>query len=131
MKLCQVCHKQITNPVHPERVLQQIEQWLYESAPYLVNTLSVMRQTLPVNYKIRPNQRCIHTEKDVHVCPSCTVDHAKQWLKTANAPQGVIKRYNELFTYDIIGRTVSEPVKIQKPLHQEKPLQTSEIPEYL
>lgn len=131
MKHCQLCHKRIKDPIRPERVLQQINQWLHQSAPYLADSMPAIQQTLPINYEIRKDQRCVHSENEVKVCPSCTVDHAEEWLQTLNAPEGVLKRYNELFSYNVIGRKMSQPVTVPKPLKREKPLQTNEIPEYL
>ena len=100
MTLCIQCDEHITNPIHPDRLMAEVRQWLHQVAPYMLPVFPTIKQSLPKSNLDDVCETCIHEGKKTQVCPYCVTEHVYDWLCDMDAPTGVIERYLKLFSYD-------------------------------
>ncbi|MBU1201001.1 MAG: hypothetical protein KJ583_07555 [Nanoarchaeota archaeon] len=89
MNECIVCREVITNPVCVECIEMEIQTWLYEVKPELVEELN--RVTDEINFKFGDTS-CILCKEDMSVCTYCYIHHILTWLEKHPYLIGEFKR---------------------------------------
>lgn len=90
MEACMLCNVVVTNPVCLECVEQEIEDWLYETAPELVWELR--RRTDEINVKFGATN-CILCKEEMNICNYCYIQHVMLWLEQYPELMPEFKRY--------------------------------------
>lgn len=99
MGACVLCKEQITNPLSPERIEEQIASWLIDSQPELVNSFFETSKEIIEN-NVKNEDFCIVTGKKMNVCTYCYTEHILKWLLTTKPDWKTIKEYFKYFDYD-------------------------------
>ena len=98
MGACVTCGQQITNPLCPERLAEQMKTWLAETKPELISALDNRTE----DFLDKPSGRdtCIVTGKKMDVCPYCYTEHIFDWLTSLNLNSELITQYLTFFHFD-------------------------------
>ena len=101
MGACVLCKEQITNPLGPQRLTEEMTTWLAESRPELITEFKEDATTF-LNRKIfTPNDYCIIKGKPMNVCAYCFTEHVFHWLEEQQADAPLMKEYITFFDFDI------------------------------
>lgn len=100
MGACVLCEQQITNPLSPERLIEQMETWLTEKRPDLIRGLKAKADEL-LDENINNDQEiCIVTGKKMKVCVYCFTEHIFKWLLSQKPGLALMKQYMTYFNFD-------------------------------
>ena len=95
---CVVCDQQITNPLSPERLAEQIKTWLGETKPSLIGALQKRTdEFLPMH---TGEDRCVITGKRMNVCPYCYTEHIFNWLVSLKVDSSLLAEFILFFHFD-------------------------------
>lgn len=98
MGACVVCKEQITNPLSPERLAEQMKTWLMESKPELINGLDKKTdELLPCSHE---DDFCIVTGKRMSICPYCYTEHIFNWLRSIKLEAKLMTEFLTYFHFD-------------------------------
>lgn len=96
---CVLCKEQITNPLGPQRIEEEIATWLHESKPELLNKFfSVSDEIIPS--KVESNDFCIVKGNPMNICAYCYTEHILRWLMGIKSEQSLIEEYFTFFDFD-------------------------------
>jgi len=99
MGACVLCEEQITNPLGPQRMEEQIATWLRESKPELLDDFfKTSREIIPLNEV--GDDFCIVNGNRMNICPYCYTEHVLKWLLNTNPSWETIKEYFVHFDFD-------------------------------
>ena len=96
MNECIVCREVITNPVCIECIEREIQMWLYEVRPELIEELN--RKTDEINLKFGDTS-CILCKDKMSVCVYCYINHIQTWLE--DHPY-LINEFKTLFNFNYL-----------------------------
>ena len=97
---CVLCKQQITNPLSPERLTEQMETWLQEERPDLVRGLKARADELMDRNKENFEDICIVTGKKMKVCVYCFTEHIFKWLLAQKPGPAVLRQFITYFNFD-------------------------------
>ncbi|MCF7871961.1 hypothetical protein K9L97_02910 [Candidatus Woesearchaeota archaeon] len=98
MGACVTCGQQITNPLCPERLAEQMTTWLAESKPELIKALN--NKTDEFLSRSYGDDFCIVTGKKMDVCPYCYTEHIFNWLVSLKVSSELLAEYITYFHFD-------------------------------
>lgn len=78
MRECIVCNQVITNPVCVDCMEKEVEVWLFESKPDLINELK--DKTFEINLNSGETD-CVLCGNQMCICTYCYSEHLLSWLK--------------------------------------------------
>lgn len=93
MSECILCEEAITNPVCMDCVEKEIETWLQEVQPGLVNELKTKTEEIRLGLG---KTYCILCDSDMCICTYCYTAHIFSWLK--KYPK-LVKEFRMLFDF--------------------------------
>lgn len=96
MNQCRTCEEAITNPVCPECLERQIQDWLLRRSPENVEVLNDM--TDKHVYVKSGSTKCIFCAKQMDICTYCFTEDVFNWLKTTD--QTLLKEFMTYFNFD-------------------------------
>lgn len=95
---CVGCDQQITNPLSPERLAEQMKTWLAETKPNLIKALEdKTEEFLPMHIG---EDRCVVTGKRMDVCPYCYTEHIFNWLVSLKLDSSILAEFMTFFHFD-------------------------------
>lgn len=95
---CVVCRQQITNPLSPERLAEQMSSWLAEVRPELMKGLTdKTEEILPLECG---DVNCIVTGRPVSLCTYCYTEHIFNWLISIRAGTDLVAEFITYFHFD-------------------------------
>ena len=100
MGACVLCNEQITNPLSPQRLMEQMTTWLAESKPELIYKFE-KEHTSFLNRDVRSSDYCIFNNKPMDVCVYCFTEHAFHWLEEQITTKEVLNEYISFFNFDV------------------------------
>ena len=74
---CLVCNEAITNPICSDCIGKEIEEWLLEKRPDLVEKFRDFGK-LDFDYT---STNCIVCGRDMHICAHCYCSDIRDWLR--------------------------------------------------
>ena len=99
MGACVLCEQQITNPLSPERLAEQMKVWLYESKPDLVKDFEDKSREILTHDS--GDDFCIVTGKRMCLCAYCFTEHIFSWLLSKKPTQELVEQYLTYFNFDV------------------------------
>ncbi|MCF7866499.1 hypothetical protein K9M18_03650 [Candidatus Woesearchaeota archaeon] len=98
MGACVTCGQQITNPLCPERLAEQMSVWLAETKPELMVALNNKTE----DFLNRPSgdDFCVVTGKRMDICPYCYTEHIFDWLVSLKLGFNILEEYLIFFHFD-------------------------------
>lgn len=103
MGACVLCKEQITNPVSPQRLAEQMTTWLAETKPELIVEFTQETNSL-LNRKVVSNDYCIINGKPMDICVYCFTDHTFSWLDAQFISPHIMSEFVKFFNFDITGQ---------------------------
>ena len=100
---CVLCKEQITNPLSPQRLTEEIVTWLAETRPELITGFTDETSSF-LNKDVNGNDYSIIDSKRMDVCAYCFTEHAFHWLDRKNISKNLMKEYITFFNFDITGQ---------------------------
>jgi len=100
-KDCLNCGEAIFNPICPECILKQFNQWIM-THPSLEKVKDNIEEFIFRNRKFSNNsQKCITCHKNSsYLCPYCFTEHIYNLLKKARMANVILAEFLMLFNYD-------------------------------
>lgn len=98
MGACVECGQQVTNPICPERLAEQMTTWLLETRPELIGAFN--DKTEEILPQTNMEDKCVITGKKMSLCPYCYTEHIFYWLRSINLDKDLLKEYLTFFHYD-------------------------------
>lgn len=96
---CVICEEQITNPLGPQRLQEQVATWLHESRPELLsNFFEASQEIMPLEES--GEDVCIVKGNKMNICAYCYTEHILKWLLSTKPDWNTIKEYFTYFDYD-------------------------------
>ncbi|MBU0471313.1 MAG: hypothetical protein KKF89_05880 [Nanoarchaeota archaeon] len=95
MNECVLCKEIITNPVCIECIEREIEAWLYEVKPELIEELKTKTTEISVD---TGETNCILCHDSMSICTYCYTSHIFEWLKT-RVPE-LIREFRKFFDFN-------------------------------
>ena len=108
MGACILCEEQITNPLCPERIEEQMSTWLNERQPELITKFfEVSSEIISKNSSF---DRCIIKDKSMNICPYCYSQHILHWLLSISPSWDLLKEFFLHFDYyrEHLGHSLNE-----------------------
>ena len=99
MSECVLCEQQITNPLSPERLVEQMKAWLIDESPELIDEMEERAEEL-LNSPTS-NDFCIITKNPMGVCAYCFTEHMFRWLLMKRPTQRIVEEYLTYFSFDV------------------------------
>ena len=100
---CVLCKEQITNPLSPQRLTEEMTTWLGETRPDLIKEFTEETNSF-LDKEVRCKDSCIINGKRMNICAYCFTKHAFHWLDEKNITPESMKEYITFFNYDITGQ---------------------------
>lgn len=100
MGACVQCKEQITNPLSPERLTEQVTTWLGESRPELAKAFAQESENFMVT-TVDANDHCIVNQNKMSLCAYCFTEHIFNWLVTQELSAELMQEYVTYFNYDV------------------------------
>ena len=97
MGACVLCEQQITNPLSPERLIEQMKTWLWDERRDLIRGLEAAADEL---LDSNGDDVCIVTGNKMKVCVYCFTEHIFKWLLSQNVEPEVLEEYITYFNFD-------------------------------
>ncbi|MBC8494695.1 hypothetical protein H8D36_00915 [archaeon] len=94
MSECLICEEVITNPVCTECLQKEMETWLYETRPDLMEELQNRSFEL---FFDRGNTNCLVCKTEMSICPYCFTDHIRSWV-IEKCPE-LLDKFNIFFNF--------------------------------
>ena len=99
MGACVICEEQITNPLSPQRIEEQISTWLQESRPQMLESFyEASDEIIPM--KSNGEDFCIVNGNRMNVCAYCYTEHILKWLLSTKPDWSTMKEYFTHFDFD-------------------------------
>ncbi|MCF7799125.1 hypothetical protein K9M74_04430 [Candidatus Woesearchaeota archaeon] len=99
MGACVLCEEQITTPLGPERLGEQIEAWINETDSNMLKSFrKASDELLDVNRFT--DDICIVNKTPMHVCAYCYTEHIFKWLLTTKPSWEQVRSFLLHFDYD-------------------------------
>ncbi len=99
MGACVLCEEQITTPLGPERLEEQIEAWINETSPDKLDSFrKASDELLSVNNFT--TDYCIVDRKPMHICAFCYTEHIFKWLLSTKPDWNTVRQFLLHFDYD-------------------------------
>ncbi len=92
---CSICEEAITQPICISCLEQEMEVWLRERRPELVDEMKAKADELWIP---RGGAQCLKCKSDMDVCAYCFTKHMLEWLK--KHPQ-LIPEFMMYFNFDL------------------------------
>lgn len=98
---CLDCGEAIDNPICPECIAKEIEQWLNQYPKVKRKVMPVIERFLKAHKKFTADsQICVHCyRKSAYVCPYCFTDFVYELLKEI-ASEKILEEYKDFFNFD-------------------------------
>lgn len=100
MGACVLCEQQITNPLSPERLAEQMKAWLQDSNPQLLDSFEDKSREIMTDLEGHEDF-CIVTGKGMSVCAYCFTEHVFRWLLSLKPSQEMVEQYLTYFNFDV------------------------------
>jgi len=95
---CVMCGQQITNPLSPERLAEQMTTWLVETKPELIEALNnKSEEIIPC---VQGEDTCIVTGRRMDLCTYCYTEHIFDWLVEINVSKPLLTEFLTFFHFD-------------------------------
>ncbi len=95
---CTICDEGITNPICIECLGKEIEQWLVETKPVLINDL---KEIMAFYNSMGPISNCIICKRDMGVCRHCFTKEVFNLIQENNPK--LEEDFLRQFNYELIG----------------------------
>lgn len=99
MGACVLCEEQITTPLGPQRLGEQIATWLNETNEAKLDGFRKASSEL-LGYKQMKEDHCIVTNSPIHVCAFCYTEHIFKWFLSTNPSREEVRAFLIHFDYD-------------------------------
>lgn len=103
MGACVQCTEQITNPLSPERLTEQVTTWLGETRPELAKVFAEASEKFKIS-TLHANDYCIVTRKNMSLCAYCFTEHIFHWLVSQDLSDTLMAEFVTFFNYDVTGK---------------------------
>jgi hypothetical protein len=104
MGACVLCKEQITNPLSPQRLTEQVTTWLGETRPVLATAFQdEVKNNLSYNNTLG-NDFCVVTGTKMTLCAYCFTEHIFHWLVDQDVASELMHDYVTFFNYDVTGK---------------------------
>jgi hypothetical protein len=91
--------QQITNPLCPERLVEQMRTWLRDEHEDLIKGLEVASdEVLPCEHA--GDDFCIVTGNKMSICVYCYTEHIFNWLLSTNPDKELLNEFMTYFNFD-------------------------------
>lgn len=95
-EVCVICNEGISNPICPDCLMREIEQWLHEKQPSLVQNLQGL---FTVFEDVEQNMSCVVCRSSMHICPHCVAREVHSMLYEIN--QEVAEEFFNYFNFQL------------------------------
>jgi hypothetical protein len=99
MGACVLCEEQITTPLGPQRLGEQIATWINETNPTLADEFTNVSNEL-LESKQYGDDVCIINKCPMRVCAYCYTEHIFSWLLSTKPSWETIREFLIYFDYD-------------------------------
>lgn len=100
MGACVQCTEQITNPLSPQRLTEQVTTWLGEARPELAKAFAVEADKL-IHNTADADDFCIVNRNEMSLCAYCFTEHIFHWLVNQDLTNELMADYVTFFNYDV------------------------------
>ncbi len=100
MGTCVLCEEQITTPLGPERLGEEIATWMREAYPAQLDNFRKASDELLFTGNKNGLDKCIITHKPMQVCTYCYTEHVFKWLLSTKPSWKILKEFLLHFDYD-------------------------------
>lgn len=94
---CVLCEQQITNPLSPERLVEQMKTWLFETRVDLIEGLEKQAAELIDG---SGDNFCVVTGNRMKVCVYCFTEHIFKWLVVQSVGRELLQQFIQYFNFD-------------------------------
>jgi len=97
-KDCILCGEAITNPISPQRLMEQVVYWALEKKPSLVPIVRDITECFMAFS--HENTTCVITKENTNVCPHCYCKEVFSWL-LENGHENLAEEFMQRFNFEL------------------------------
>ena len=110
MQECVLCKENITNPLCPNCISDQVITWLKEVKPEIVEELR--QETKKLDLGLFNKNECIKCKGFMDICTYCYTEHVFEWLKKKHTSKNTENEFIKFFHFDLERKGYSKNIAI-------------------